>query len=534
MPTTTATDMVRAALIWAASGRGTFPDFNLIDQDEFCNAVGRHRLDGRLLDRLRGAERSVPPRLLAGLNERQRDSADRVRKQMDLYSAARQELRVAHPSSDLIPLKGYELYAHSGHDRHIRRSNDIDVMGYDPDLVVQSFNRLGPTSVHQVQIPDEYANLVVRSAGMPPTGMPVDVHKQFSITNFRPSAEAEAYRIDSASGPREITDRFSTTPLRYSDLIGYLITCDRDGRSLAVLRPEAAVIIRCAHIIKDYLINVSPLPCATVRLDELATVIDLAKLKSFDPGIFNALCSRADAQFVVEFIRKLTVDLMGTDPFSGQMMPWLHSSQEMWFPQNLWWDGLNEGLPANLGWSPGELVIRSPDYDDLTNRLGPFPVKTDQYGHVKMTMLSNNSDDYRRYFFRKGSQRRADIILHLTVRPEALEISASTPAASSDDMSAISVSSGDWRYELFCNPCESRVDFTDYSLTASHGANCEPKCTHDGTRHHLQMTLPWQSLGRDTAPARGEHVPLLFKARRQARGWGKIHWVVVAPIALVI
>src|ERR1035441_2255091 len=101
----TDTDVLRSALIWAASGRGAFPDFGSIDQDQLYGALREHRLDGRMLDRLKGEEQAAPRQWLAALSERHMQTMMRVGSQIDLYAKIREQLRRADPSRELIALK---------------------------------------------------------------------------------------------------------------------------------------------------------------------------------------------------------------------------------------------------------------------------------------------------------------------------------------------------------------------------------------------------------------------------------------------
>jgi hypothetical protein len=524
----TDTDVLRSALIWAASGRGAFPDFGSIDQDQLYGALREHRLDGRMLDRLKGEEQAAPRQWLAALSERHMQTMMRVGSQIDLYAKIREQLRRADPSRELIALKGFELYAHSGSDRHIRYSDDIDVMAADPASVVAAVQELGPVDVIKKEHSYEYAVLITR-----PAGQIVEVHTRYNVTGFRPDADARDYSPTVLSGRREMRDRFDISSVRYPDLTDYLTTRLVRDTALPTLSPEAAVIIRCAHLYVGYLSHPYPLPFATVRLDELATVVDLAGLPSFNARRFDALCRKFCAQLVVGFTRRLAMDIFGIDPFAGHLAPLLDSEgPRAWFPHNLWWDGIGEGVPINLGWSPAEVVARSADSADVTQTLGRAEVRANPSGHTRLTMLRGDEDELPRYFFRRRAGSRFDVILELDVLPGALEVSASLPATQTDEMAAIAVSSGDWKYELFFKLREQLSEFNDESARREYGAECESKCVAGGSRYSLRMTLPWRALGRDAPPGRGEEIPILFKARQQDRGWGEIRGVVVAPMAL--
>lgn len=522
------TSTLRSALIWAASGHGAFPGFDSIDADDFYEALQQHRLDGRLIGRLRDSPGLMPREWQAAVQDRHRQTLEHIEKQRELYSSIRSALRQADPAQELIPLKGFDLYALSGRPDHARYSVDIDILGRDPAAVTEAAREMVTSQIHDREHPHEYA---VFACG--PEGQIVEVHRQYNITGFRAGAQAAGFTPGAMPGQWELAERFSIFSLYYPDLAGWLTTGHVHGRTVPVLRPEAAMIVRCAHLYVGYLINLFPLPVATVRLDELAALADLAALRSFDARRFSALCTEFKAQFVVEFGRRLSVDVLGTDPLAAHATPSLTpAGHEAWFPRNLWWDGIAEGLPVNLGWSPGDLVARAADHPDVTEQLGRTVLRLGSARRARVTMLRADPDELGRYFYRRRTGADFDVILDITARFDGLDVAASLPAAPADERSAMAISSGDWRYELFCQPGEGYAEFDDYSVDPRYGRDGGGGCSREGVRDRLRITLPWRALGRSGPPGRGEEMPLLFRARRQKRHWGPITGTVIAPMAL--
>ena len=527
-------EALRAALIWAAGGKEEFPGHKVLEEEEFCRAVERHRLEVRLLDKLRSAMNMLPENWVERLNRRRRDIEQRVRSQADLCAHIGQELQRTDPEHDLIVLKGFELYAHSGLGKHLRYSGDVDIIGYDPELVAcAALKAMGDgVDLLRLEHSHEYANLL---AGQHQPNMQVaDVHFRYNITGFRPLLDEQQYMPAGQQGKWMVEDRFSIRSITYSEMEEFAVHRQIGTVPVTVLSPELSVIIRCAHMYIDYLISPFPLPVGTIRLDELAAVTDLASLPGFDAGRFAAAIQRFDAQLVVAFARKLGMDLLGGDPFHG--LPECSAEEGTapeWFPGNLWWDGIDEGIPVNLGWFPRNLVVRAADYLDMTEFLGAAPVYIDTTGHARTTVLAGGSDEAGRIIYRARPGYHFDAAIEFTVGPEVLELEISLPATPADRMSAIAISSGEWRYELFFKPGGNHVEFKDYSVPAKLGDTCSADCSVIGSRQLMRLVFPWQALGREGPPTAADSMPFLFKAKQQDRNWGAVRGIMVAPVNLV-
>jgi hypothetical protein len=119
-------------------------------------------------------------------------------------------------------------------------------------------------------------------------------------------------------------------------------------RECSLLEPEVAALIHATDMHVEHL-RVCPALAATVRLDELATFVDLCSLPGFRLGFPADLAKHFEPYNVLPFARCLAVDLLGKDPFQGCEDRWsLPSEHPRIFPRPLV-DGLC-GMPIDLGW----------------------------------------------------------------------------------------------------------------------------------------------------------------------------------------
>jgi hypothetical protein len=301
-----------------------------------------------------------------------------------------------------------------------------------------------------------------------------------------------------------------------------------------VLRPEMAILIRCAHVYVGFAMNTQPLPRATVRLQELVQMRELLALPSFDPAHFRLLLTRFGAGLVVDFARHLFHRLLDEDPFDAVLG---RSASRSAFPLNLWWDGSAAGFPVVMDWDPHELILRSAGLPDLADLLGPAEVRLGADGRVRVSFLgADDTLEAGRYVMHRiGGGIGGGILLDCSASDHALRLRMSLPPVADNHMAAWGVQAGTFRYELFYRPGAGEHDFSDYSSTPA-GPDDAPRvvaCERDGGHTEMVLDLPWASLGRLGMPSAGEGLPLTIRARVQERPWGVVAGGVVAPLRLV-
>jgi hypothetical protein len=512
-------EALRDTLIWAASGKGT-PAFEQINEKRLIDGIRRHRLEARLLDRVRRTGRKLPASVEDPLVERHRSNVQLMREQIDLYARLRTALAEVAPHVGVAPVKGFGLFALTGDEKHTRFSFDLDVIGGDPASVAQAARLLGDKGYHHhgEDHPYVYAHMDL-----------VEVHSRYLVTGFPADALAEDYEVATQPGVMRLQQPFSVSSIEYADVAKNLV----DSPAGPVLAPEMAAIIRCAHIYVGYAMDPDPLPVATVRLDELCQLSDLVALESFDADRFQALARKFDADLVVSFARTLCQELFGTDPFEAAgKADRIGPVTRSWYPQNLWWDGIGAGFPVRLDWSPRELVARSESRPDLVRSLSPTVVQVGPEGRARVSMLSTAPDEASRYFWHRFNGGIDPVEVEFVLSDNGLRTVVTLPAASDEQMSAVGVASGETRVELFFKPRDGKSEFADYSFNPLPDRTAGGRGVVTGKSDVLTVDLPWTAFGRNGRPAAADTVPVILRVRQQDLPWHDIAGAAVAPLML--
>jgi hypothetical protein len=515
-------DALRRTLIWAAGGSGT-PAFADIDESALLNALHLHRLDTRMWHRLEVSGTAAPERLHAEITARHHRDVARTKEQIARFARLREALRSLTGTDEVLPLKGFGLYALTGREEHVRFSADLDVLGAQAADVAKAARTVTNEGYHHHGEEHPYVFAHMRN---------FEVHARYVITGFPAGLNPEDF--DPARHPQalRLPRPFDESTVRYDDLARDAVLAGAD--QTPVPSAEMSLLIRCAHIYVGYAMDPRPLPVATVRLEELAQVIDLLRLQTFDHKRFRNLCQRFRAGLVAGFTRRLCREILHVDPFppagDNSDRPW---DEHDWFPQNLWWDGIGAGFPVWLGWNPQDLVVRDPQTPELIDALGPMPVPVGADHSARVALFGPRPTPGARYIAlnHHDELRSADVTFEF--RDRALRTTVSLPRTPPDQMSIVGLASGDSRVELFFKPREDAAEFCDWSVHRLPEGQITSSATDDGCQHVLVIDLPWQVFGRDRRPERGESVPLLVRARQQVRPWGDVVAGVIFPAVLV-
>lgn len=512
-------DALRSTLIWAASGAGA-PELDQLQEDELLFAMSRHRLESRFLHMARKANLALPADLAHELSRLHSKYRDNITKQAELYSQLRGALRAISPEAGVVPVKGFGLYALTGAEKHVRLSVDLDVLGSDPAEVAQAAMSISDVGYHHHGEDHPYVFAHMRD---------VEVHARYLVTGFQEDEGPDKYDVSANSSVMHIRNPFSVAAIDYTTVARHLV----DTQLGPVPKPELALLVRCAHIYVGFAMDPYPLPIATVRLDELAQVMDLIALDSFNATDFQALADDFDAGLVVSFARVLCRELFGADPFeaagkAGFVRPITHT----WFPQNLWWDGIGAGFPVKLGWSPRDLVARSDDQPDFVSALTPDTIGVDAAGKAQVAFLSTGPTEASRYFWHAFHGGIKQVAAEFTLSAHGIRTEVTLPATPADQMSMMGVASRDSRVELFFKPKDDESEFSDYSFTKLPAGSASGAGHISGGTHVLAVDLPWCAFGMDRRPDRGTSVQLLLRVRQQVRPWKDVTGGVVAPLLI--
>jgi hypothetical protein len=511
----TAVAQLRAALLWAAGRPGAAPD--AVDEETLYHALDVHRLDARLLRRVAADGGPFSAQLLAAVRERYERTSERVAGQVATATELARAVATRSPVDRLVLLKGFTLYGLTGDPAAIRRSADLDVIVADLDGFVRTALDSGFSQVGEPDVLAEYAQLHCDRRGL------VELHSYFPVTFL----DADGYDCAPSAHPGrwEQPARFDVYKLTYPDLAGQLAPDRPAVHPVGLLRPELAIIVYASHFFIDYILNLYPLPVGTVRLDEVATIVDLAARPGFDPDLFTELVKRFHAEHVVGFARAAARDLLDRDLFADRPDP---GPVDRLTARDLWWDGLG-GFPVELGWEPEQTVVRDLDFAALLDRVGANPV--DLAGvdaSRRVTAPGTGGEELARFIYRAAPGRAFDTVCDLTARDSALELRISLPAAPDDHMSGVSLNFGDRRFEFFYKPGAGEFRWADYSNVPAPDNGIRAAAETSAGRDTVTVGIPWSTLG-GRLPG---DLPLLLGVRQQRREWGPMSGGVMVPMLL--
>jgi hypothetical protein len=283
-------------LLWAAglddAARPTRP----ADEAAFLDAVRRHRIAGRLLNRAEaGPPARRPPLPLDAVHRlytRNMSDADDQRADLAWLAAA----IAADPDRDgrpVIVIKGNSASHFLRGPRVRRRTWDLDLMVSDPPRYEKILTRCGYRATG-ANFPHEAACLNL------PGRTSVDLHRYFPVWRY-PEAP---YRAVEAGGALRMTDWVSSGRLDYGTVLaGSVAHPEVAGLRMPDLTMTA--FIMCLHIFHDFVAPALSQPLAKVRLIELCELRDLCHHDGFDVARFRDLVETHRAHDAVGLARRL-------------------------------------------------------------------------------------------------------------------------------------------------------------------------------------------------------------------------------------
>ena len=443
-------------------------------------------------------------------------------EQLALFERLRAALRTAAGTSEVLPLKGFGLYALTGREEHARFSADLDVIGADSEAVVKAALTLTEDGYHYHGEEHPYVFAHMRQ---------IEVHARYIVTGFAAGHDPAAYDPSQHQDALWLPTAFTQTTVTYNDLASD--AADTGEYRTYMPSIEMALLIRCAHIYVGYAMHPRPLPVATVRVDELAQVLDLIRHPSFRLSRFREIYRDFHADLVVSFVRQLCREFFGRDPFGPSGEPVLPAIEHAWFPQNLWWDGIGAGLPVSLGWNPHDLLVRGTETPDLVTTLNPMPLPVTASNHARIALLGRQATPGARFVGLNHREELKFAEIEFELRPQVLRTVVYLPRTPDDRMSAVGVASGDSRVELFFKPREPIAEFSDWSVDRLPQEQLAWSASVEGDRHVLTIELPWVMFGYTKCPERGESIHVTVRARQQMRPWGAVTAGLLLPACIV-
>ncbi|MFJ2778093.1 nucleotidyltransferase family protein [Kitasatospora sp. NPDC087315] len=523
-PKDPAVPAIREALLWAAGRPGEAPDFERLDPRALFEALTAHRLEVRLWARLQADPAAGPAvdALRERLTVRRREIEEQTARQVDMVIELTEQLRDNSPEDRLMVLKGVTLYGLGGDPAFLRRCADADVIALEPARLLGLALKRGYRRFDGGSHLAAFATLESAGRGE------VDIHSYFPVTRL---GARPAPRPADHPGHWEHTEGFLVQQIMPDELTEWIAPVRRGPipSSVNLLRAEVAALIHSSHLHVEALLCVYPTPAATIRLAELATVVDLCALPEFDPDLMAALIERYRAGEVFSYTRTLAVALLQRDPFAGYPELQRLAPVRESFPVDLWWDGL-VGFAVDLPWDPEQLVFRDLGMRDvlcsigaaelmLTDRPTPFSTRLGEDGALSRAVVRRAGNDFEV----RGSFEHTD---------EALLIELAVPAGTEQEMTGVSLNFGDHRYEYFYWAAGDLLDEADYSNVGPGSVPVTAAAARVDGQDLFRFRVPLAGTG--AAQEAGGEVTLLAGVRRQRREWGPVRAGAILPLLITV
>jgi hypothetical protein len=517
--TDSGTEALIEALLWSADGRRPALPPAELPESRFVDALAGHRLDGRFLKRIRrDGNPGFSPHLVAQVERRFARTCARVDRQVEMAATLRADLVRHDPTDELVLIKGFTLFGLTGDPFTMRWSGDTDVVCRDLDAFVrvaaaQDFTPEGPR--------DQLFEYAVLHSGKHP---PIELHSYFPVTFVPPGGFTKAKPRDGDSNGWHHEASFGVRRIEYADFRRHVQPGTVERWGVAIVAPELAAVVACAHMLGDYVLNLCPLPVATIRLDELASMLNYTRLPGFSAVRFEELVDALGARDVTRFARVLATALLAVDPF-----PWRKGrpTERSSFPRDLWWDG-QEGFMVDVGFEPRECVVRTSSMGAVLDRLAVSTVPVTPGAPAVVCAQSDKAADVP-VVWRSDKGRSLPVRVELSWHGDGLGLDVGVPRPPLDEMIGLSLNFGDYRYEFFYRTAESSLQADDYSNLPAPPLVRTAVATADA-HHVVSIRISWPGVGAD--PDHPTDTPLLLGVRTQRREWGHTTSEVLVPLVI--
>ena len=295
-------------LKWAAGATNPLPQIFDIDEEFLLEATHNHRLEGRLLRRLK--QESQPwagQRILDELEERQLTNQSRAKRQLEVIKEIHREYSLSGPI--MIVIKGYAPYFLLQDPTSLRFSWDVDLLSDDSNRMQEALSRLGY----------QWSATSILEAHHSPRAFRHDLDFSIDSYNYIP---VWSYPVDNTSeeldpkanpGVWNQTGEPLHSEIHVGDLIEYSLTGQRaEAAPLTIPDTTMTVLIACAHLFTDFLQGL-PGQFGRLSLGRLVEVNELCKRPDFDYKRFIMLVRKFNAFDSVQFTAELLLNCFGYD-----------------------------------------------------------------------------------------------------------------------------------------------------------------------------------------------------------------------------
>ncbi|WP_199614029.1 nucleotidyltransferase family protein [Paenibacillus alkalitolerans] len=382
-------------LKWAGGGKQDIHHSKEIDEEKLLDLIDFHRLDTRLLFRLKD---ECPPwlnsRILSHL-EKQYEIA--VRDLELKISFMEQYIEAYKSDKKPIAVKGFTNYLLTGEHKFVRRRGDLDLFCHDPEFNRSVLESLGYISL---VVPSAEYELGNYRPANDKNGIHLDFHKYFPVYQY-PKDIMNCYDPLIHKLPVRQEERIpKQKKIMYEDLLEYSVP---SIKNIDVIKPSMSVLVSSAHLFKTYL-KVKRLP---VKLSELSDIGDLTCNGIFDEKEFHDLVVKFDAFDSVEFVCYLYNNLYHYIPEklqkycmnkeykikkqlpSARIWGYFDAAEDLIVPKNLYEGKVKDQV---LKLKANNYITAAKDQEEFRYRLFSFDENETELKGVFISSLHNNID----------------------------------------------------------------------------------------------------------------------------------------------
>jgi Uncharacterised nucleotidyltransferase len=346
------------ALLWASGLAVDETSLYDADQDLFLDALIRHKIAGRFLNRVDGdPDVRIPEDLTERVREIYQEAVSRADR-LDRDAAWLAENIVRHPKWDgrpLVLLKGNAASHYLSVPRARRSSSDLDLLISEPERY-QSIIEEFEYSESWLNFCHEQAVLGHRERSW------VDLHEYFPIWRY----PKVPYQTVASGYDLRMTDWVGGGRLEYETVLE--ASRVHPGVGMPEVRvPDATMtaFIMCLHIFHDYVAPALVQSLAKVRLIELCELADLAGGADFAVDRFAHLVTSHQASDAVALSQRL----LRTLGFSMGGLAKVDVAEPAAYPQEIGF-----GLLIDAQTPIPDLLIRSDSFGRIFDLISPTDI----------------------------------------------------------------------------------------------------------------------------------------------------------------
>jgi len=323
----------------------------------------QHRVIWRVWKRLGDNPENYKDRdVLNALRQRAQGVRVHFEKQIDAIREIAAHLGSA--DTPLVVVKGPSAYCITKDPMHIRRSNDIDLLFHDTDLLTEALLDLGYIQVgspadHEV---GQYCRGKVR----------VDVHKYFPVYAYDNSTGSNSRRIVAVRPHRHVSE------VTYQDITSQFAAPGvSPDEAWVVPNATMSAFIACAHAYGNY--EDALYSRRMVRLWELLELFDLFRHESFNGDVWSLLLDGYNGRLSWSFVHHAFRACFGRNLSTHAVQDYesLDVDVCVGFPQRI-----GEEFALLVDWEPGEL-LSGVSMSKVVHKLGPVRIQTPETGESK-------------------------------------------------------------------------------------------------------------------------------------------------------